>query len=88
MASVGEPAATAPDRVPMQVGLPGDARVGASACGLQDDLRAYPRPVLGLVAVGHRFQSLALGRTQGDRTGGGNRQGRQDGQEKRIKDRP
>jgi hypothetical protein len=41
-------------------------------CGLQDDLRAHPRPVLGLVAVGHFLQSLTLGGTQGDRTGGGN----------------
>lgn len=88
MALVGEPAAPAPDRVQMQAGLPGDARVGASACGLQDDLRAHPQPVLSLVAVGHQFQPLALGSTQGDWTGSGNRQGRQADREKRIKDRP
>lgn len=35
--------------VQMQAALPGDARVGASACGLQDDLRAHPQPVLGFL---------------------------------------
>lgn len=68
-ARLGEPATPAAHGVQVQPRLPGDARVGTSARGVQDDLRTHPQPVLGLVAVGHLLQPHAFGGSQGYRTG-------------------
>jgi hypothetical protein len=73
------------DGVQVQARLAGDARVGASAGGVQDDLRADPHPVLGLVAVGHRLQPLALLGGRGYRAGWGNGHGRRAYREKWIR---
>ncbi|MFI1736038.1 hypothetical protein ACH40E_44080, partial [Streptomyces acidicola] len=51
---------------------------------MQGDLGALAEPVLGLVAVGHRLQPLALRGGQSDRAGGGNGQGRKVDREKWI----
>jgi hypothetical protein len=44
---------------------------------VQHDLRPVSQPILGLVAVGHLLQPLALRGAQGYRTDAGNGQGRQ-----------
>jgi hypothetical protein len=83
-ALLGEPVPPGSHGVQVQTRLVGDARVGASARGVQDDPRAHPHPVVGLVAVGHLLHSLALGGAQGYRASSGNGQGRQADREKWI----
>ncbi|WP_164247433.1 hypothetical protein [Streptomyces sp. S4.7] len=51
---------------------------------MQDDLRADPQPVLGLMAVGHLLQPLTLGGGQDYRAGQGNGHDRRADREKWI----
>jgi hypothetical protein len=72
--AVGEPATPGANCVQVQTRLACDPRVGAPPRRVQHDLRAYPQPVLGLVAVGHLLQPLTPGGSEEDRACGSERQ--------------